>query len=244
VLRYASYACDSESGLYSSAFAAYRYDAWGLPQGAGTYATGIWTQGTPLVNATLAGEIAARQILRYASYAYDSESGLYYCSARYYDPATRQWTTGDPAKADGEESAYQYCGGEPVARTDSSGKYAVKLVFPPYRTNLPDYTAYFKRVLRLNAGMAWKNCLLNIPQGGWGVVKHCLWFYNKEKRKGQWDFKTAPLHVRTWTRSTSPSTTSAFRQRTSAISTSGTQAGGLASRNQFCSPSGHGMQAA
>ena len=41
-------------------------------------------------------------------YAWDAESALYYCSARYYDPATRQWTTGDPAKADGEESAYQY----------------------------------------------------------------------------------------------------------------------------------------
>lgn len=37
-----------------------------------------------------------------------AESALYYCSARYYDPATPQWTTGDPAKADGEESAHQY----------------------------------------------------------------------------------------------------------------------------------------
>ena len=46
---------------------------------------------------------------------------LYYCSARYYDPATRQWTTADSAKADGEESAYQYCGGNPVVGTDDSG---------------------------------------------------------------------------------------------------------------------------
>ncbi len=37
--------------------------------------------------------VASRQALRYASYAYDSESGLYYCSARYYDPATRQFTS-------------------------------------------------------------------------------------------------------------------------------------------------------
>ena len=61
-------------------------------------------------------------MLRYASYAYDAESGLYYCSARYYDPATRQWTTGDPAKADGEESAYQYCEGDPVGEIDPSGE--------------------------------------------------------------------------------------------------------------------------
>jgi RHS repeat-associated protein len=102
--------CDADG----HAFAAFRYDAWGLPQGGGSYATGIWTAETRdssnniVVSATLAGQIASRQILRYASYAYDSESGLYYCSARYYDPATRQWTTGDPTKADGEESAYQY----------------------------------------------------------------------------------------------------------------------------------------
>lgn len=62
-------------------------------------------------------------MLRYASYAFDGESGLYYCSARYYDPATRQWTTGDPAKADGEESAYQYCGGDPIARFDPNGMF-------------------------------------------------------------------------------------------------------------------------
>ena len=83
--------CDADGAT----FAAYRYDAWGLPQGAGDLATGVWTQATTLVNQALAGQIAARQVLRYASYAYDAESGLYYCSARYYDPATRQWTTGD-----------------------------------------------------------------------------------------------------------------------------------------------------
>lgn len=36
-------------------------------------------------------------MLRYTGYTDDTESGLYYCSARYYDPATRQWTSGDPA---------------------------------------------------------------------------------------------------------------------------------------------------
>jgi RHS repeat-associated protein len=57
------------------------------------------------------------------AYVYDSESGLYYCSARSYDPATRQWISKDPEKADGEESAYQYCAGEPVSRSDSSATY-------------------------------------------------------------------------------------------------------------------------
>jgi RHS repeat-associated protein len=105
-------------------FAAYRYDAWGAPQGAGNLATGIWTQATSLITANQAGQIATRQILRYASYAYDTESGFYYCSARYYDPATRQWTSADPAKADGEGSAYLYCGGEPVGMVDPAGLWA------------------------------------------------------------------------------------------------------------------------
>ena len=104
-----------------AAFAAYRYDPWGKPVGSGNYATGVWTQSTSLITSTLAGQIASRQMLRYASYAYDSESGLYYCSARYYDPTTRQWTTGDLAKADGEENAYQYCAGDPVSGIDPSG---------------------------------------------------------------------------------------------------------------------------
>ena len=106
-----------------NAFAAYHYDAWGLPQGSGSYATGIWAASTSLISSTLAGQIASEQVLRYASYVYDPESGLYYCSARYYDPATRQWTTADSAKADGEESAYLYCGGNPVVCVDPSGRF-------------------------------------------------------------------------------------------------------------------------
>ncbi|MCZ7661868.1 MAG: hypothetical protein M5U22_02455 [Thermoleophilia bacterium] len=102
-------------------FAAYRYDAWGNPQGQGSLATGIWTQGTNLISSALAAAIAERQPLRYAGYLWDEESGLYYLSARYYDPATRQFTTKDPGKADGEESPYQYCGGDPVGKADPGG---------------------------------------------------------------------------------------------------------------------------
>ncbi len=112
-------------------FVAYRYDVWGKPLGAGNHAAGVWTQQTTdaqsnvVIGADLANQIADRQVLRYAGYAYDAESGLYYCSARYYDPLTCQFLTRDPAKADGEESAYQYCGGDPVGQSDSSGKYTL-----------------------------------------------------------------------------------------------------------------------
>ncbi|MCE5204463.1 MAG: hypothetical protein LLG24_09680 [Actinomycetia bacterium] len=51
----------------------------------------------------------------------DPESGLCYCSQSYCDPVTCQFITKDPARADGEESAYQYCGGDPVGKVDPSG---------------------------------------------------------------------------------------------------------------------------
>ena len=128
-------------------FAGYRYDAWGNP-------TGTWTANTSLISDVitpgLPAAIADRQVLRYASYVYDSESGLYYLSARSYDPATAQFISPDLAKADGEESAYQYCRGEPVGSVDPSGTYGVRLSPKMFADN----TAYFKLVLRRDAGWA------------------------------------------------------------------------------------------
>jgi RHS repeat-associated protein len=97
-----------------TAFATYGYDAWGNPVAASTRSTNT-------AQAPYGVQLALRQPLRYAGYAFDTQSGLYYCSQRYYDPVTMQWMTKDPARADGEESAYQYCGGDPVGRVDPSG---------------------------------------------------------------------------------------------------------------------------
>jgi RHS repeat-associated protein len=103
-------------------FASYRYDQWGRPLSTQTAATGK-------VGAYLAATIASRQVLRYAGYAWDAESSLYYCSARYYDPATMQFLTKDIAEADAEESPYQYCGGDPVGTVDPSGEWAQTIWF-------------------------------------------------------------------------------------------------------------------
>ncbi|MBE0418166.1 MAG: RHS repeat-associated core domain-containing protein [Coriobacteriia bacterium] len=71
----------------------------------------------------MAAAIAARQPLRYAGYAYDAHSATYYLSQRHYDPATMRFLTKDPARDDGEESAYQYCAGDPVGKVDPTGLY-------------------------------------------------------------------------------------------------------------------------
>jgi RHS repeat-associated protein len=101
--------------------AGWEYDAWGNP-------TATASAGTTIVPAAVAAAVAAAQPLRYAGYAYDAFSGLYYCSQRYYDPVTCQWISADPANADGEESSYQYCSGDPVGGTDPSGLYAHKML--------------------------------------------------------------------------------------------------------------------
>jgi len=165
-------------------FAAYRYDAWGLPQGEGSYATGIWTQSTSLITSTLAGQIATRQVLRYASYAWDAESSLYYCSARYYDPATRQWTTGDPAKADGEESAYQYCAGDPVGSVDPTGE----------AVNKWDIVRYAKKYW-YNYNPKYLNFEEHGSRGG-----DCTNFVSQCLRAGGWEMKGRWSHksTRNW----------------------------------------------
>ena len=133
-------------------------------------------------------------MLRYASYCYDSESGLYYLSARSYDPVTRQFLSKDEAKANGEESEYQYCGGDPVTSMDPSGCYQQKVNF---RTDIAkisktiDLTSYLKNVLRTNAGMAHKCLYEHIaefgPVGGLGYQFY--WFYEKVKNGAPWDVK-------------------------------------------------------
>ncbi|MBC7267075.1 MAG: RHS repeat-associated core domain-containing protein [Coriobacteriia bacterium] len=96
-------------------FALYSYDAYGSPGQ-------VLSAATARISAPLAEAIARANALRYAGYAYDAHSGLYYLSKRCYDPATAQFLTKDPAKADGEESAYQYCAGDPVGKVDPSGE--------------------------------------------------------------------------------------------------------------------------
>ncbi len=109
-----------------SPFAAYRYDAWGNPLGQGNAGAGIWAQATTqgeaeTISLDVAEKIAGRQVLRYAGYCYDSESGMYYLSARHYDPATRQFLSKDLSRNDGEQSAYGYCLGNPVGNVDPNG---------------------------------------------------------------------------------------------------------------------------
>jgi RHS repeat-associated protein len=59
----------------------------------------------------------------------DSESGLYYLRARYYDPATAQFLTGDPAVAK-THSPFGYVQGNPLNHEDPSGLQQYQKIIP------------------------------------------------------------------------------------------------------------------
>ena len=96
----------------------YTYDPYGQPLAS-------MVSSAPGLPPEIVQAIAAAQPLRYAGYVLDAESGLYYCSQRYYDPVTAQFISRDAIGADAQESAYQYCGGDPIGKTDPSGMRAI-----------------------------------------------------------------------------------------------------------------------
>ena len=82
----------------------YSYGAYGLPE------RSVAPHTTPL---------------KFAGEYQDSESGLYYLRARYYDPTTSQFLTADPA-VDFTMSPYAYVGGDPLNATDPTGMFCLE----------------------------------------------------------------------------------------------------------------------
>ncbi len=66
----------------------------------------------------------AKVPLLYAGQYEDSETGLYYMQARYYDPATAQFMTPDPVSA-ASGSPYAYVYGDPLDFTDPLGLFGL-----------------------------------------------------------------------------------------------------------------------
>ena len=92
----------------------YYYDAWG--------------------NVTqITGNTALAQTnpLRYRSYYYDSETGFYYVSSRYYNPEICRFISVDGLLATGtgilEHNMFTYCNNNPVNLTDDDGRAPLKV---------------------------------------------------------------------------------------------------------------------
>ena len=61
------------------------------------------------------------QPLRWKGREYDSETGLIYMRARYYDPTVGRFISEDPIGLEGGINPYTFADGEPVNRSDPSG---------------------------------------------------------------------------------------------------------------------------
>ena len=88
---------------------AYTYDAWGKL---------LSTTGS------MAGTLGEYNPLRYRSYVYDTETGLYYLNSRYYNPETGRFINADNL-VDTEEilggNLFVYCANNPINYQDPSG---------------------------------------------------------------------------------------------------------------------------
>ena len=77
-------------------------------------------------------EVANLNPIRYRSYYYDTETGLYYLPARYYDPVACRFISRDdysyldPETVNGL-NLFAYCGNNPVMCYDPSGHFAISL---------------------------------------------------------------------------------------------------------------------
>ena len=106
---------DSDGNLCVS----YLYDAWGNLLSAKTY--------------THAGATArSLNSLLYRGYYFDSETGFYYVSSRYYDPEIGRWISPEPNMYAGVfdsgsglvgYNVYAYCANNPVNFSDPTGEF-------------------------------------------------------------------------------------------------------------------------
>ena len=88
----------------------YTYDPWGAPMSTG---------------GTMASTLGAANPLRYRGYVYDSETGLYYLSSRYYNPVWGRFINADGYASTGQGftgyNMFAYCNGNPLRNRDSGG---------------------------------------------------------------------------------------------------------------------------
>jgi RHS repeat-associated protein len=103
-------------GLYDNSgniVANYVYDSWGKL---------LSTTGSA------AGTAGAENPIRYRGYYYDTETGLYYCQSRYYNPEWGRWINADdqidPDSMLGS-NLYAYCENDPINKADPSGHFAI-----------------------------------------------------------------------------------------------------------------------
>jgi len=71
--------------------------------------------------------------LRYTGGEFDSEIGLYFERARYYDPSAGRFISEDPIQFKGGNNFYTYVGNGPTGAFDPSGLCKVQILYSPVK---------------------------------------------------------------------------------------------------------------
>ena len=102
--------------------ARYVYDSWGKL---------VSIKNESGANVTSASHIGMVNPIRYRSYYYDTETGLYYLQARYYDPEVGRFINADSIAGNTGNSEYNlfaYCSNNPVNNLDSNGEFILTCI--------------------------------------------------------------------------------------------------------------------
>ncbi len=99
-------------GTDGNTIAKYEYDAFG--------------------NLTSQPDVRVNNSITYRGYEYDSETGLYYLNARYYDSETARFLTEDTYRGEKNDplslNLYTYCKNNPLKYTDPTGHEAFTII--------------------------------------------------------------------------------------------------------------------
>ncbi|MGB8592993.1 MAG: RHS repeat-associated core domain-containing protein [Candidatus Acidiferrales bacterium] len=101
---------------------------------------------------------------RYAGREFDTETGLYFNRARYYDPTTGRFLSEDPVDFDGGINFYEYVGNNPVSFIDPLGLYHVKPGVPAPSPSLDKLLNCMDGcVAKLGGGPIWVTATTPVP---------------------------------------------------------------------------------
>ena len=107
---------------------------------------------------------ALNQPFAFTGREFDSESGLYFYRARYYDPKQGRFLTKDPIGfAGGDVNLYRYVQNNPVNFIDPSGEL---IQFIPYLQRLAPYAERAYRVIQRAAGY-----IQGLPRAGQAIAE-------------------------------------------------------------------------
>ncbi len=129
-----------------STVARYTYDSWGNHVSI--------TDGNGNNVANNLNHIANINPFRYKGYYYDTETGLYYVSSRYYDPEIGRWINADGYVSTGQgvlgNNMFVYCGNNPIVRLDLTGaRYCAATSISKERSYERRYACYWQKQVTL-----------------------------------------------------------------------------------------------